>query len=87
MKAKAEAAQEAHQEQRKQAATEAHRTAERMATAQTERDQASKGERQAREEAATLRGQLDALKEQNAQLMQAVVKAQSEKPSQKPKKD
>lgn len=86
VKAKAEAAQEAHQEQRKQAAQEAHRTAERMAAAQTERDQASKGERQAREEAATLRGQLDALKEQNAQLMQAV-KAQSEKPVAKVKKD
>lgn len=89
VKAKAEAAQEAHQEQRKQAATEAHRTAERMAAAQTERDQASKGERQAREEAATLRGQLDALKEQNAQLMRAVKSqgAQSEKPASRVKKD
>ena len=86
VKAKAEAAQEAHQEQRKQAAAEAHRTAERMTATQTERDQASKGERQAREEAATLRGQLYALKDQSAQLMQAV-KTQGEKPVQKPKKD
>ncbi len=86
VKAKAEAAQDAHQEQRKQAAAEAHRTAERMTATQTERDQASKGERQAREEAATLRGQLDALKDQSAQLMQAV-KTQGEKPVQKPKKD
>ena len=82
VKARAEAAQEAHQEQRKQAAAEAHRTAERMTAAQNERDQAGKGERQAREEAATLRGQLDALKEQNAQLMQAV-KPQGEQPTQK----
>jgi chromosome segregation ATPase len=82
VKARAEAAQESHQEQRKQTATEAHRMAERVATAQAERDQAGKGERQAQEEAATLRGRLDALQEQNAQLMQAV-KAKSENTEQK----
>ena len=82
LKARAEAAQEAHQEQRKHAATEAQRMAERMTAAQTERDQAGKGEHQAREEAATLRGQLDALKELNTQLMQAV-NARRENPAQK----
>lgn len=71
-RAKAEAAQEAHQEQRKQAATEAHRTAERMTAAQAERDQARKDAVAAREDAATLRGQMDATKEQNAKLLQAL---------------
>ncbi|OQW86267.1 MAG: KfrA protein [Rhodoferax ferrireducens] len=89
VKAKAETATEAHQAHRKQAAAEAHRTAERMTTAQAERDQARKDERQAREDAATLRGQLNELREQNAQLLQTVKaqSAQSEKPAGKAKKD
>lgn len=72
VKARADAAAEAHQEHRKVAAAEAHRVAERMTAAQTERDQARKDERQAREDAATLRGQLNELKEQNVQLLQTV---------------
>lgn len=86
VKAKAEAAQEAHQEQRKQAASEAHRTAERMTVVQSERDQSRKDAGTAREDAAALRGQLDAIKEQNAQLLQTL-KAQSEKQPTKAKKD
>lgn len=69
-KAKAEAQAEAHQEQRKTMAQEAARQAERFTKAQAERDQAHKEAGQAREEAATLRGQVNAIKEQNAQLMQ-----------------
>ena len=69
VKAKAEADQEAHQEQRKAAAAEAHRVAERLTAAQAERDQAAKAAAQAREEAARLAGQLDTLKEQSAALL------------------
>lgn len=69
VQAKAEADQEAHQEQRKVAAAEAHRMAERLTTAQAERDQAAKATAQAREEAARLAGQLDTLKEQSAALL------------------
>lgn len=69
VQAKAEANEEAHQEQRKTAAGEAHRMAERLTAAQAERDQATKAAAQAREEAARLAGQLDTLKEQSAALL------------------
>jgi colicin import membrane protein len=70
VQAKAEADQEAHQEQRKAAAAEAHRMAERLTAAQGERDQARKEAGQAREEAARLlAGQLAAHQEQNAALL------------------
>lgn len=69
VQAKAEANEEAHQEQRKAAAAEAHRMAERLTAAQAERDQATKAAAQAREEAARLAGQLDTLKEQSAALL------------------
>ena len=80
--AKAEAAEQAHQEQRKQAATEAHRAAERMTKAQAERDDATKAATEARERAAGLAGQLQAMQEQNAALL-AAIKPQGES---KPKK-
>lgn len=77
VKAKAEAQAEAHQEQRKAAAQEA--------TRQAERDNARKEAGQAREDAATLRGQVEAIKEQNAKLMQAIQTAKNdpEKPASK----
>ena len=61
VQAKADAADQAHQEQRKQIAAEAHRQAERLTATQAERDAARKEASQAREEAATLRGRLEAL--------------------------
>lgn len=60
VKAKAQADAEAHQEQRKLAAQEAARQAERFTAVQTERDKARQEARTAQEEAATLRGRLDA---------------------------
>jgi len=86
VKAKAEAAQDTHQEHRKLVAAEAHRAAERLTTTQAERDQAQKDAGKAREEAAALRGQVDAIKEQNAQLLQTL-KIQSEKQPSKDKRD
>lgn len=80
--AKAEAAEQAHQEQRKQAAAEANRAAERMTKAQAERDDATKATTEARERAAGLAGQLQAMQEQNAALL-AAIKPQGET---KPKK-
>jgi len=70
--AKAQAAEQTHQEHRKQAATEAHRVAERMTKVETERDTARKEASSAREEAAKLRGQVEALQTQAADLMRAL---------------
>lgn len=72
VKAKAEAAVQTHQEQRKQAAGEANRAAERLTKAQAERDSARKEAGKAREDAAQLRGQVEALQTQNADLMRAL---------------
>ncbi|HGE8473010.1 TPA: DNA-binding protein [Serratia marcescens] len=60
VKAKAQADAEAHQEQRKLAAQEAARQAERFTTVQAERDEARQEAKAAQEEAAMLRGRLDA---------------------------
>lgn len=79
--AKAEAAEQTHQEQHKQAAAEANRAAERMTKAQAERDDATKAATEARERAAGLAGQLLAVQEQNAALL-AAIKPQGE-PKQK----
>lgn len=76
IKAKAEAAVQMHQEQRKQAASEANRVAERLTRAQTERDSARKEAGKAREEAAQLRGQVVALQTQSADLMRALADRQ-----------
>ena len=54
-------------EQRKAMAAEAHRQAERLTAAQGERDQAKRDAAQAREEAAGLRGRLEALETVMAQ--------------------
>jgi len=69
VKAKADAALESYQEQRKQAASEVNRSAERLVAAQAERDLAQKAASQAREETAELRGRIDTLKEQNAEML------------------
>lgn len=75
--AKAEATEQAHQEQRKRAAEEVHRTAERMTKAEGERDDATRAAVEARERAAGLAGQLQAMQEQNAALL-AAIKPQGE---------
>lgn len=72
VKAKAEAAVQAHQELRKQAAAEANRVAERLTKAHAERDSARKEAAKAREESAQLRGQVEALQVQVADLMRAL---------------
>ena len=82
VQAKAEAIEQTHAEQRKQAATEAHRAAEGLTKAQGERDTAAKAAAEARERAAGLAGQLQAMQEQNAALL-AAIKPQGEP---KPKK-
>ena len=82
--AKTEAAEQAHQEQRKQAAAEAHRAAERMTKAQAERDDATKAATEARERAAGLAGQLQAMQEQNAALLAAIKPQADPKPKKTP---
>lgn len=79
-KARAEAQAETYQEHRKTAAKEAAARFEELTKVTAERDQAQKDASQAREDAAQLRGQVQAVKEQNAQLMESV------KPAQKPAK-
>jgi DNA repair exonuclease SbcCD ATPase subunit len=72
LQAKAEAAEQSHQEQRKSTALEALRTAERMTQAEAERDSTRREASAAREDAANLRGQIDAMQSQVANLMQAL---------------
>lgn len=80
VQAKAEATEQAHVEQRKQAAAEAHRAVERLTKTQAERDDAARAVAEARERAAGLAGQLQAMQEQNAALLAAL------KPQGEPKK-
>lgn len=72
VKAKAEAAAETQQEARKQAAAEAHRAAERLTKTQGERDQATQAAATAREDAARLRGQAEAMQAQIQNLTHAL---------------
>ena len=69
VKAKAEAADQAHQEQRKTAEREAQRAAERIAKAEADQVQATKEASTAREDAAKLRGQAEAMQTQIVELM------------------
>ncbi|MBU9552738.1 DNA-binding protein [Burkholderia multivorans] len=69
VRAKADAQAEAHQEHRKQTAQEASRQAERFTKVQAERDEAVKVTADARENAAKLAGQLEAVQAQNAALL------------------
>lgn len=62
--AKLDTERSAHQEQRKVAAQEAHRAAERLTTARQERDASHQVAAHAREEAAALRGEVEALRRQ-----------------------
>ncbi len=78
MKAKAEAADQAHQEQRKTAEREAQRAAERIAKAEADQVQANKEASTAREDAAKLRGQVEAMQTQAAELVRAL----SDRPAQ-----
>lgn len=71
-RAKAEAAQDSLQQERNQAAAELQRLAHQLDQAKIERDQATQAAGQAREEAATLRGKMDAITDQNSQLMQTL---------------
>ncbi len=72
VRAKGEAAQESLREQRERSTVEANRAAEQLAAAQVERDEARQSAAQAREQTAELRGQIEAVKAQNSQLMQTV---------------
>lgn len=72
VQAKAEAADQAHQEQRASAAQEARLMAERMAKADADRDTARKEAGTAREEAAKLSGQLEAMQTQATELVRAL---------------
>lgn len=65
LKARADAADQTYQEQRKQMESEAQRTAELLAAAQA-------GQNHAQIDAAALRGQIDTLKEQNAKIIQSL---------------
>jgi len=72
LKAKAEAAEQAHQEQRKEAAKEAQRCAEKLLAAQKSHDAIAKEAATARETAARLSGQLEAVQAQNKALMETL---------------
>ena len=72
VKAKAEAAEQAHQEQRKEAAKEAQRCAEKLLAAQKSHDAIAKEAATARETAARLSGQLEAVQAQNKALMETL---------------
>lgn len=85
VQAKAEAAEESHKEERKRAATELQRVADKLIKLEAERDGAKGEAGKTREELAKLTGQLEAMKIQAAQLMQAIGNQQPEK-TEKPKK-
>ena len=69
VKAKAEAADQAHQEQRRQAAADAQRQAEQLSAAVAERDQTRQEASKVREDAARLAGQLQTHQEQTAAIL------------------
>ena len=72
VKAKAEAADQAHQEHRKEAAKEAQRCAEKLVAAQKSHDAIGKEAAAARESAARLSGQLEAVQAQNTALLETL---------------
>ncbi len=77
LQAKAEAIEQAHAAQSKQAGADLHQAVERITQAQTEREDAAKAAAEARERAAGLAGQLQAVQEHNAALL-AVIKPQAQ---------
>ena len=70
--AKAEATEQARQEQRKAAEQEAKRAADSLAKAEVGQEKAHQEASAAREDAANLRGQVEAMKSQVAELMQVL---------------
>lgn len=80
VKAKAETADEKHQEQRKAVAVEAHKMAERLTATEDERDKAREEAGSARERAAELAGQLTAHQEQAAALLARLAPAETKTP-------
>jgi len=70
--AKAEATEQARQEQRKAAEQEAKRAADSLAKAEVGQEKAHQEAGAAREDAANLRGQVEAMKSQVAELMQVL---------------
>jgi len=83
VKAKAEAADHVHQDQRQQAAAETHRTLERLSVTQAAYDEARREAATAREEAARLYGQLQAHQEQTAAILARLTPATEAKPANK----
>lgn len=79
VKARAEAAAETHQEQKKGAAAEQIQIAERLTKAQAERDQARAEAGTAREESARLAGLVEGLQGQVKDLMSALAKPINQK--------
>ena len=75
--AKAEAIEQARQEQRKTADQEAKRATERLAKAEAGQEKAKLEASAAREDAARLRGQIEAMKTQVAELMQVLAATKS----------
>ncbi|APW46843.1 DNA-binding protein [Rhodoferax antarcticus] len=70
--AKAEAIEQSRQEQRKAAELEARRAGERLAKAEASQEKSQQEASAAREDAANLRGQVDAMKNQVAEQMQVL---------------
>ena len=75
MQARAEAIELARQEQRTTAELEGKRVGERLAKAESGQEKAHQEASAAREDAANLRGQIEAMKAQVAELMQVLAKA------------
>jgi hypothetical protein len=78
VKAKAEAADQVHQDQRKTAAQEAQRAAEHIAKTEADQVLARNEASAAREEAAKLRGQVEAMQTQAAELLRALTERQAQ---------
>ena len=72
VRAKAEAAEQLHQEQRAAAAQDAQQAADRLTKIEGERETARVEAGAAREDAAKLRGQVEALQKQAADLLHAL---------------
>lgn len=81
MRAEADRLRTENVEARQQAATEAHRAAEHMIKTQAERDDATKTAAEARERAAGLAGQVQAMQEQIAALLEAIKPQGEPKPT------
>lgn len=78
VKAKAEAEKAAYADQQKRAVDEIQRSAERLAKLETDRDDARREAGAAREEAAKLRGQVEAMQSQTADLVRAIGNRQAD---------